>query len=139
MKNTEYHICENATINEGITTGTITHAAMIFVEDYIYIIPFDGLGVMGNKTTTTEYTNTEDFLDKIKAEIELLPFYDFHEKMRSFLPNDRIFTVKALRKFQISTGWLTAGIKIKKEGGNSKSISIKPKSLLSKLKSFYKL
>ena len=139
MNKTEYYICENATINEGITTGTITHANMIFVKDYIYIIPFDSLGVMGNKATTTEFTNSDDFMDYLMANIESLPFYDFHEKMRSFLPEERIFTVKALRKLKISTGWLTAGMRIKKESGNLKVINIKPKSLLKELKSFYKL
>jgi hypothetical protein len=139
MNQTDYIITEETTINEGLTTGTITHAAMLFTRSYIYIVPYGSQKVLGNKYTTTEYTNTEGFLTYIHENLDNFSDLEFHKKITDYLPKDRVIHISSLNKFKINTGWLTAGIKFKELNGSLKVVSIKPKEILVKLKEFYKL
>jgi len=142
MKQSDYFFSENATINEGITTGKITNAAIYFTKDYFYIIPFDSLAVVGGGTLTTHattetFTNSAEFLVFIQSNITQLSDLEFHKHMTDFLPEDRIIKISSLNKFSIKTGWLTAGIKFKKYEGSLKTMSVKPKEILASLKDFY--
>ena len=140
MKKSEYIFNNNAFINEGFSTGTITKAAMYFTKEYIYIIPDLSQQILGNKEyTTTEYTNSESFLLDLESKIDTISSNDFHKMMQSFLPENLVNGIVSLDKFTISTGWLTAGIKLKAKGGKLKTISLKPRAQLSELKAFYNL
>jgi hypothetical protein len=139
MKESEYIFNRKATINEGITTGRITKAAMYFTKEYIYIIPLDSLGNLGMDFITTEYTNANDFLSIMEQQMEQVSRSKFHDTMKSFLPSERIFPIRNLEKFVINTGWLTAGIKLKTQNSKLKVISIRPRDEIKRIKAFYQL
>jgi len=137
MNNTAYIFKDLVNINEGITTGTITNAAMLFTKEYFYVIPLDAIGSTGMTITQTDYTNAEEFIDYITKNIDSLSNIELHKIMVNFLPPNRIHKVITLDKFTIKTGWLTGGIRYKQAGENLKTVNIQPKDIRVKLKEFY--
>jgi hypothetical protein len=137
MNNTAYIFKNFVNINEGITTGTITNAAMFFTKEYFYVIPLDAFGSTGMTVTQTDYTNTEEFISYITQNIDNLSQFELHKIMVDFLPPNRIHKIVTLDKFSIKTGWLTGGIRYKQIGENLKIVNIQPKKIRVKLKEFY--
>ena len=139
MKQTDYFFNENVTIHEGLSTGAITSASMFFTKEHIYIIPANSHQVLGTLHTLTDFTNSADFINDLVGKIETLSADNLHKTMQSFLPEDYIYDIVSLKKFTINTGWLTAGIRLKKQGGKLKTINIRPRAQLKQLKAFYNL
>jgi len=139
MKKTDYFFNGNVTIHEGLTTGALTNASMYFTKEYVYIIPNHSHQVLGLEHKTTDFTNSAEFIVDLKSKIEFMTPNEFHDSMKLFLPDKFINGIISLDKFTINTGWLTAGIRLKKRGGKLKTISLKPRAQLKELKAFYNL
>jgi hypothetical protein len=133
---TDYIFASKTDINEGLTTGEVTKAAIFFTKQHLFVVPFQGVNVWD--TSKTKYTNSDDFLNDLNQVIDTMSVTEFENKMIDFLPNDRVYRIDALEKFDIRTGFL-GGIRLKKTGEQLQAINVQPKSLRADIKTFYNL
>jgi hypothetical protein len=134
IENTDYIFAPKADINEGLTTGEVTKASVFFTKTYMFILPFHGVNVWDE--SKTKYSNSKEFLDDLNLRIKQLSVDEFENMMVDFLPNDRVYRMKALEKFNINTG-LLGGIRLKKPGEQLQAINLQPRTLRSEVKNFY--
>lgn len=138
IENKDYIYVKKVDINEGITTGTITKASLLFTARYIFVVPFGSLQSLGMTMTTTDYTNTEEFLADLEAKLETATAEEIEQQLLSFLPEDRVFEVAQLKKFSVTVGfWLFGGMRIAKTDGSTKVINVQPKAQRAAIKEFF--
>lgn len=137
---TDFLFVPKVDVNEGFTTGTVTKAAMVMTHAFVFIVPFSGVSMMGNKATTTTGTNVTQFLDEFMADAKKMTTSDAEKKLQSFLPENRVFEVAKLKQFSVQVGfWLFGGMRMAKEGGTFQVINVQPKEMRMKIKEFYGL
>ena len=136
---TDYIYAPKVDINEGISSGTITKAAMIFTREFFYVIPFESLKVLG-ANVESKYRTVNEFITDLFKQIPETNVDDFHEQMVSYLPPERIYRVNELDKFAIQVGfWIFGGMRVKKKWQQLQTFNVQPKSLRADLKLFYGL
>ena len=136
---TDYIYAPKVDINEGISSGTITKAAMFFTKEYFYVIPFESLKVLG-ANMESKYHSVNDFVSDLFKQIPEINIDDFHGQMVSYLPPERIYWVNELDKFTIQVGfWIFGGMRVKKKWQQLQTFNLQPKSLRAELKLFYRM
>ncbi len=136
---TDYIYTPKVDINEGISSGTITKAAMIFTKEYFYVIPFESLKVLG-ANVESKFHSVSEFIDDLFKQLPDTQLDDFYGQMKTYLPNERIYRVNELDKFTIQIGfWIFGGMRVKKKWQQLQVFNIQPKSLRAELKLFYGL
>ncbi|RLD62984.1 MAG: hypothetical protein DRI95_12295 [Bacteroidetes bacterium] len=136
---TDYIYAPKVDINEGISSGTITKAAMVFTKEYFYVIPFESLKVLG-ANMESKYHSANDFISDLFKQIPEINIDDFHGQMVSYLPPERIYWVNELDKFTIQVGfWIFGGMRVKKKWQQLQTFNLQPKSLRTELKLFYRM
>lgn len=139
-ENTEYIYVPKVDINEGFNTGEITKAAMFLTKKFIFIVPLDSIGVKGNVTTKTKYTETKEYLNDLQTRIKSLSVEEFEQEMKEKLDMKRIFEIKKLEKLNVQVGfWIFGGMKMRKHGESLKSINVQPKRKRAEIRKFYNL
>lgn len=134
-ENRDYIFVRKVDVNEGITTGTITKASMFITAKYVFIVPHDSIGVLGNVATTTNYTNVDEFLQQLEDKLEHSEVDEIEQELIDFLPEERVFKVSQTKKLSINVGfWLIGGMKIAKADGNTKVINVQPKATRAAIK-----
>lgn len=135
QENQDYIFVPRVDVNEGITTGTVTRASMLVTAKYVFIVPHDSIGVMGNVTTKTNYTNTEEFLEQLEAKFPQVEVSEIEQELIDFLPEDRVFEVAQTKKLSVNVGfWLIGGMKIAQRDGGTKVINVQPKATRAAIK-----
>jgi len=135
----DYIYAPKVDINEGISSGTITKAAMIFTREYFYVIPFESLQVLG-ANVESKYQSVNEFISDLFNQLPDTSIDDFHGQMISYLPPERIYRVNELEKFTIQIGfWIFGGMRVKKKWEQLQTFNVQPKSLRAELKIFYGL
>ncbi len=137
--NIEYIYVPQADINEGVTSGTITKAALYFTKEYLFVVPFESLQVL-LAATETKFNNIMEYVTDLNKQIPDLDTTLFHNLLLGMLKEDRIYKISELEKFSIQVGvWIFGGIRLKKKGGPLQSFNIQPKALREQIKMFYNL
>ncbi|NJO92309.1 MAG: hypothetical protein HC831_27570 [Chloroflexia bacterium] len=137
--NIDYIYVPKADINEGISSGTITKAALYFTKEYLFVLPFESLLVL-LATTETRFNNIKEYVTDLNKQLPDLDTPSFHNLLLSMLKEERIYKISELEKFSIQVGvWIFGGMRLKKKGGPLQSINIQPKALREQLKMFYSL
>ncbi len=137
--NIDYIYIPKADINEGISSGTITKAALYFTKEYLFVLPFESLQVL-LAATETRFNNIKEYVTDLNKQIPDLDTPSFHNLLLSMLKEDRIYKISELEKFSIQVGmWIFGGMRLKKKGGQLQSFNIQPKALREQLKIFYNL
>ncbi len=134
----DYIYVPKADINEGVSSGTITKAALYFTKEYLFVMPFESLQVL-LAATDIKFNNIKEYVTDLNKQIPDLDTSAFHSLLLSMLKKDRIYKISELDKFVIQIGlWIFGGLRIKKKGGKLQSFNIQPKALREQLKVFYK-
>ncbi len=139
VQNLDYIYVPKADINEGISAGTITKAALYFTKEYLFVVPFERLQVL-LAGMETKYGNMKDYVVEINKQIPELSTNDFNNLMLGKLKPERIYRLAELDKFTIQVGfWIFGGIRIRKKGGEMQVFNVQPASLRFEIKRFYGL
>jgi hypothetical protein len=126
-----------ADINEGLTTGTITKAALYFTREYLFVVPFESLEVL-KAGMETKFNNMKDYVADLNRQIPDLDPLSFESLFLSLLKPERIYRIAELEKFSVQVGfWIFGGLHIKKKGGQLQAFNVQPKALREKIKNFY--
>jgi hypothetical protein len=126
-----------ADINEGLTTGTITKAALYFTREYLFVVPFESLEVL-KAGMETKFNNMKDYVADLNRQIPELDPLSFESLLLSLLKPERIYRIADLEKFSVQVGfWIFGGLHIKKKGGQLQAFNVQPKALREKIKNFY--
>ena len=134
----DYLFVKKADINEGLTSGTVSKAAIYFTKEYFFIIPFDSVHIWDS--SKIDFNNAKEFIEDINTREEQISVEEFQNICNDFLPNERVYKVDTLEKFIIQVGFLIfGGMRIKKIGEQVQSVNIQPKSLRAQIKAFYGL
>jgi hypothetical protein len=137
--NIDYIYVPKADINEGITSGTITKAALYFTKEFLFVLPFESLQVL-LAATETKFNNIKEYVTDLNKQIPDLDTSSFHNLLLSMLKDERIYKISELEKFSIQVGvWIFGGMRLKKKGHQLQSFNIQPKALREQLKKFYNL
>ena len=138
-KNIDYIYVPKADINEGISSGTITKAALYFTKEYLFVLPFESLQVL-QAATQTKFNSIKDYVDDLNKQIPDLDAPAFHSLLLSMLKEERVCQISELAKFAIQVGvWIFGGMRLRKKGGPLQSINIQPRALRERIKAFYNL
>jgi len=133
----DYIYVPKADINEGISSGTITKAALYFTKEYLFVLPFESLQVL-LAATETKFNNIKEYVSDLNKQIPDLDTSAFHSLLLSMLKEDKIYRISELDKFSIQVGfWIFGGMRLRKKGGRLQSFNIQPKALREQLKMFY--
>jgi len=136
---TDYIYAPKVDINEGISSGTITKAAMFFTKEYFYVIPFESLKVLG-ATAESKFHSVSEFISDLYKQVPNTSVEDFQAQMKAYLPDERIYRVNELDKFTIQVGfWIFGGMRVKKKWKQLQVFNVQPKQLRADLKAFYGL
>jgi len=139
LEKTDYIYAPKVDINEGISSGTITKAAMIFTKEYFYIIPIESLQVLG-ATVESKFHSVSEFINDLFKQLPETKCDDFHAQMKTYLPKERIYRINELDKFTIQVGfWIFGGMRAKKKWQQLQVFNVQPKSLREELQMFYGL
>jgi len=137
--NKDFIYVPKADINEGLSSGTITKAALYFTKEYLFVLPFESLQVL-LATTETKFDNMKDFVSDLNRLIPDLNTANFHSQLLSMLSEDRVYHISDLEKFTVQVGfWIFGGMRLRKKGGSLQAFNIQPKALREKIKDFYGL
>lgn len=138
-KNTDYIHVPGADINEGISSGVITKAALYFTKEYLFVVPFESLEVL-LAGVETKNQNLKDYVSDLNKQIPDLDVDSFHSLLMSLLKPERIYKISELEKFSIQVGfWIFGGIQIRRKNEPLQAFNIQPKSLREEIKQFYRL
>ena len=136
--NKEYIFVKKADINEGLTSGTVSKAAVYFTKDYFFVIPFDSIHIWDS--SKTDFNNAKEFIEDLNTRGEQISVEEFQNTCIDFLPNERVYKVDALEKFSMQVGFLIfGGMRMKKPGEQVQVANIQPKSVRARIKAFYGL
>ena len=136
---TDYIYLPKVDINEGISSGTITKAAMFFTKEHFYVIPFESLKIL-EATAESKFNSVNEFVNQLLKQIPDTGVKDFHAQMKSYLPDERAYCVNELDKFTIQVGfWIFGGMSVKKKWQQLQVFNIQPKQLRADLQAFYGL
>ena len=128
---------KQAGLNEVLSTGTMTEAALFFTKQYLFVVPLLSLSVLGYTATETS-TNSEDLLKDIIPQLKEQSVEDFVLQMTAKLPPERVYVIAELEIFSINVGWwIFGGMTIKKKGGSRHTINLQPKGLRASISQFY--
>ncbi len=137
--NIDYIYIPKVDINEGISSGTITKAALYFTKEYLFVLPFESLQVL-LAATNTKFNNIKEYVTDLNKQIPDLDISAFHSLLLSMLKEERVYRIAELEKFSIQVGiWIFGGLRLKKKSGQLQSFNIQPKALREQIKAFYKL
>ena len=137
-KSIDYIFAKKVDLNEGLTTGTVTKAAVYFTKNYFFVIPLDSINIWSG--SDTDYNNAKDFIKDMNKKANEITIEEFQNELIDFLPNERVYKVDALDKFQIQVGfWIFGGMRIRKPGEQLQAFNVQPKSLRAELQKFYGL
>ena len=126
-----------ADINEGLSTGTITKAALYFTRKYLFVVPFESLEVL-KAGMETKFNSMKDYVADLNRQIPELDPLSFESLLLSLLKPERIYRIADMEKFSVQVGfWIFGGLHIKKKGGQLQAFNVQPKALREKIKNFY--
>ena len=133
----DFVFVKQAGLNEGLSTGTMTEAALFFTKQYLFVVPLLSLSVLGYTAKETS-TNSEDLLKDIIPQLKEQSVEDFVLQMTAKLPPERVYVIAELETFSINVGWwIFGGMTIKKKGGSRQTINLQPKGLRASISQFY--
>jgi hypothetical protein len=139
QKNVDYIYVPQADINEGISSGIITKAALYFTKEYLFVVPFESLEIL-LAGVETKNENLKDYVADLNKQIPDLDIESFHSLLLSLLKPERIYKISELEKFSIQIGfWIFGGIQIRKKGGPLQAFNVQPKTIREEIKVFYGL
>jgi hypothetical protein len=137
QKNIDYIYVPKADINEGISSGVITKAALYFTKDFMFVIPFESLEIL-LAGVETKNQNLKDYVSDLNKQIPDLDIDSFHSLLLSLLKPERIYKISELEKFSIQVGfWIFGGIQIRRKNGPLQAFNVQPKLLREEIKQFY--
>ena len=137
VPNIDYIYVPKADVNEGISSGTITEAALYFTKEYLFVMPFESLQVLLS-ATETKFNNIKEYVADLNKQIPEIDTSAFHSLLLSILKKERVYKVSELEKFSIQVGfWIFGGLRLRKKGGQLQSFNIQPKALREQLSVFY--
>jgi hypothetical protein len=133
MKPEEYFFVKKVDINEGLTTLTVTKAAMFFTKRFAFVVPVSDINIL--QSAESKWPDVKQFIEAMVQKAEDLELEQFQAEMFSALAENRIFNINELETFKISGGWLGGGV-IKRRGDQRKTLNI-PRKARKHLKNFY--
>jgi hypothetical protein len=138
IENQDYIFVPKIDVNEGITSGTVSKAALYCSKNYFYIIPFGSVNIWNQ--SDSKFINAETFIKDMNSRIASLNIDEFQEYMRNFLPAERVYHVHTLEKFSVQVGFfIFGGVRIKKPGEGVQVMNVQPKAKRLAIKNFYGL
>lgn len=137
--NKDYIYVPKIDMNEGLSSGTITRAALYFTREYLFVLPFESLQVL-LAATETKYNHMKDYVSDLNKQLPDLNILAFNSLMLSMLKEERIYKIADLEKFSVQVGfWIFGGLRLRKKGGPLQVFNIQPRALREEIKKFYGL
>lgn len=137
IQDKDFIIVPKADINEGLSTGTITKAALYFTREYLFVVPFESLEFL-KAGMETKFNSMKDYVADLNRQIPDLDPLSFESLLLSLLKPERVYRIAELEKFSVQVGfWILGGLHIKKKGGQLQAFNVQPKALREKIKNFY--
>ena len=137
--NHDYIYVPKADINEGISSGIITKAALYFTKKYLFVVPTESLEVL-LAGASASYENTNNKLGDLASKISGMDLESFENLLLKELKPERVYHISELEKFSIQVGfWIFGGIQIRRIGGPLQAINVQPMTLREEIKKFYRI
>jgi hypothetical protein len=137
QKNIDFIHVPKADINEGITVGIITKAALYFTKAYLFVLPFESFEVL-LAGTKTKYNRMQDYVLDLNTQMKTYTTTSFEEALLNNLKPERVYKISELDKFTVQVGfWIFGGLQIRKRGGPLQAFNVQPKALRQEIKTFY--
>ena len=140
----DYVFAPSVDVNEGISTGAITKAALLGTRRHIFVIPFNSVAVLGLTTTTTDYGQGHQELAKTVAAMLADPAMSIdqvEQVLRASLddkPHQRVFPIEVLDVLRVQVGWwVFGGMRMRSQGEGLKVINLQPRAAREAWARFY--
>jgi hypothetical protein len=134
----DYIYVDKADVNEGLSKGKITKAALYFTREYVYVVRFENLQVLLAGMQTQFEKNKKKVAD-LNKKLPDLDAESFHRLLQELLEPENIYKIAELEKFTVQLGfWIFGGIQVRKKACELQKFNIQPLSLREEIKKFYK-
>ncbi len=139
-ENLDYIYVLKSDVNEGLTSLTVTKAALFFTKKYIFIIPFESTNIVGIPGLKEKYDDIHQYINELISRMKEIHIEDFENEMKTILPKERIFEFSSLEKFEIKVGFgIFGGLSLKTYKQEKKGVNIQPKKKRQQIRDFYKI
>ena len=140
VENQDYIYLTKSDINEGLSTGTVTKAAIFFTKNYIFVIPFDSTNIFGGGGVDKKFKDIHQYIKDLISRIQDTHIEDFENEMKTILPDERVFEVAELEKLKVDVGFaFFGGLSFKRKNEQRKVATAQPKKKRKQIKEFYGL
>ena len=138
QENSDFILVRKVDMNEGLSTGTITKAALFFTASYMFVVPFESIAVLGYKTEKS-IGDIADLILTLIPQLKDQSVEDFELQMIGKLPPERVYEIADLETFSVNVGWwIFGGMTIQKKGGSRQTINVQPTAMRTQISQFYR-
>ncbi|PKP03982.1 MAG: hypothetical protein CVU11_06385 [Bacteroidetes bacterium HGW-Bacteroidetes-6] len=112
-------------INEGLRSGTVTKAAIVFFEDVFFTIPYSSTNILGGDEIKF---NGREVFNNAKLLINEGKHTEAYDYLTQAMPDDNTYYLRMLDILNVKVGWwIFGGFYFRKRGGMRKAASISSK------------
>ncbi|MBP9718455.1 hypothetical protein KBD59_04130 [Candidatus Gracilibacteria bacterium] len=134
----DYVFVPKVDLNEGISAGKITAAALIGTKDQLFFVPLRSQQYLGSAPTTETFPENETYIAELQNRIANLSSSELSTELAEKVGETYSYRLAGLKKFTIKVGfWIFGGMWLQKESGQLHSINVQPKSAREELRAFY--